>query len=134
MKKTLKSIRKVKRNRNKVYWEGTHLLDLACARINPLLCLIERLVEGQKTGLTTTLDQLIGFSDELDAGLLQPLGQCLLWGKGMRILIEEKLGNPWVSGGRGWSDLKGRIDKLNTIEPVCEQKLGVVFTDGCRRD
>lgn len=52
--------------------DALDLLILASTLGNPGLGLRPRLVEGQETTLTSTLDELIGLRDEFGAGLEQP--------------------------------------------------------------
>jgi hypothetical protein len=108
----------------------THLLNLACPVIDPLLGLIKGLVEGKETSLSTSLDELIRFGDELEAGLEQPLWERLLGSQGASLLIEEQLCNAGVGGSRRGTELQGSVDKRYASKPVGYQKLGVVLANG----
>ena len=44
---------------------STHFLRLSGALGDPLLCLLPRFVESEKTCLAATLDELVGLCDEL---------------------------------------------------------------------
>ncbi len=63
------------------WWAKTHLLVLACALDNPLLRLFPGLVEREKTGLASSLDELIGLCDKL--GVVDPARELRVGGDGV---------------------------------------------------
>lgn len=101
---------------------------------DPLFCALPVLVEREEAGLTTTLDELIWLSDEL--GRLHPCGEVVVGRDGAGMWIPLDLGDL----GRG-KDERGvfRGSKVwmrggSAFEPVGQQELGVVLTDGYIHD
>ena len=105
-----------------------HLLGLSCSLLDPLSGLLPVLVEREQPGLSATLDELIGLCDEL--GAEDPAGELGVGGDGVRRRIPGDLRD---LGGRVdelGCDLRGGIDRGRALEPVREDELSVVFTDG----
>ena len=105
-----------------------HLLGLSCSLLDPLSGLLPVLVEREQPGLSTTLDELIGLSDELrrehparDLGVGSD-------GVGRRVPCDLRdLGGGEDEFGL---DLCRRVDRGRTLEPVGEDEFRVVFADG----
>lgn len=72
-----------------------HLNGLARSLDNPLLGLIPRFVQRQQTGLSTTLNELVGFRDEF--GIVDPLRDLGVRGNGVGGLVPGDLGD--LGGG-----------------------------------
>ena len=106
----------------------THLDLLTGALLDPLLCGVPFLVEKEETTLSTTLDELIGFCDEL--GGVHPLGKLGVGRNRVRLWIPGDLGD--LGGGVNETRRDGSMfcDRWGTLEPVRKQELRVVLVDG----
>ena len=106
----------------------THLLGLPCPLLNPLLGLVPGLVEREEASLSTTLDELIGLGDEFCRE--DPAGELGVGrdGTGGRVPGDLcDLGRRVDELGR---NLRGGVNGRCALEPVREDELRVVFTDG----
>lgn len=109
------------------------LLLLAGTLSNPGLGLWPSLVQGQKTALTTALDQLIGLRNELGTSLEEP-------GVGDLGLVQDTLDVGILSevqraqpGGRvvlGWRGQRSGLDDRGAGEVVVEDGLAVGLENG----
>lgn len=116
-----------------------------CSDPGPDLCPVG--IEQQEAALSTTLDQLIGLGDQLvgqqpRVGLLQMVEQ------GLNMLSKDSgLGVQEGSVDLDMSQTSGGLDKLGSSggdtggrdgcaeQPMCQQQLSVVLTNGlCRHD
>jgi hypothetical protein len=105
---------------------------LGGAGLNPLPSLSPGLVEGEEAGLASTLDQLIGLSDELGAGHEQPwvgdlgLVEDILDGLVFGEVEGGETRRRVVCGGRRE---RGRLDDGSASEVVVEDGLAVGLED-----
>lgn len=116
-------------------------LLLAGTLLNPSSGLGPGLVQGQKTALASSLDELVGLCDKLGTGLEQPgvldlgLVEDVL-GRGIRGEVEgAQLGMGVVSAGSGQ---RSGLDDGGSGEVVVEDGLAIGFEDrlcghGCEK-
>jgi hypothetical protein len=112
--------------------DGLNLDILAGTSLNPLASLGPGLVQSEETALTTSLDQLVGFGDELGAGSQQPRVEDLG-------LVEDVLDGGIfgeVEGGQtrrrvvsGGGRQRSRLNDGGTSEVVVEDGLAIGFED-----
>ena len=111
-------------------WCIHYLLRFSSSFRNPLPGFGPTLVESEEPSLTTALDELIRLRNEL--GGKNPVRNFVIRSDCIRFRIPGHLGNP-----------SGRVLELGldrrmgchwrcTLKPVCEQELGIVFTNGWR--
>lgn len=111
--------------------EGQSYLDwLASTLSDPSLCVLPVLVQGKKTSLATTLDELIGFCHEF--GGENPLRDGGIWRDGTSGRVPRDLGNLWGRIDEVGLDGSGLGDRRGALEPVSQEQLSVVFADGWR--
>lgn len=112
--------------------DGLDLYILSGTGLNPVPGLSPGLVQGEQTALTPTLDQLIGFGDELSAGGQEPR-------EGDLSLVEDILDGlviGEVKGGEAGRRVvccggreRSRLDHLGASEVVVEDGLAVGLED-----
>lgn len=112
--------------------DGLNLDILSGTSLNPVPGLSPGLVQGEQTALTPTLDQLIGFGDELGAGGQKPregdlrLVEDILDGLVIGEVKGGEAGRRVVcSGGRE----RSRLDDRGASEVVVEDGLAVGLED-----
>ena len=107
-------------------------LGLASTLLNPSSSLSPGLVQGQKTALASSLDELIGLCDKLGSRLEQPgvldlgLVKDVLGGSICGEVEGAELGVRVVVGGRGE---RSRLDDGSSGKVVVEDGLAIGFED-----
>jgi hypothetical protein len=96
---------------------------------DPGLRLVPRLVESEQTGLSPTLDELVGLCYEF--GGEDPRRELSVGSDGVRRGVPCDLSDFGCGVDKVSFDLGMRSDGRGALEPVSEEELGVVFTDGC---
>lgn len=109
-----------------------HLLGFASALRDPNLCLFPVLVEGEQASLPATLDELVGFCDEL--GGEYPAGELSVGCNGVGLWVPRDLGDLWCGEGEVSRRLDLGVDEGCTLEPVGQEQLGVVLADSCEKE
>lgn len=112
--------------------DGLNLDVLGGTSLNPLSGLSPGLVQGEETALASSLDQLVGLSDELGTGRQQPrvgdlsLVEDILDG-GVFGEVDGGKTRGRVVGGRGRE--RSRLDDGGTSEVVVEDGLAISLED-----
>lgn len=108
--------------------DGLNLDVLSGASLNPFPSLSPGLVQSEETALATSLDQLVGLSNELSTGGQQPrvghlgLVEDILDGTVFREVERGETSGRVVSGGRR---KRSRLDDGGTSEVVVEDGLAI---------
>ncbi len=107
----------------------TYLLGFSSALGDPWLGLVPGLVQGEESGLSATLDELVGLCNEL--GVEDPARELGVRGDGVGRCVPGDLGD--LDGGvlELCLDLGVGRDGRRALEPVGEEELCVVLADGC---
>ena len=96
---------------------------------DPGLRLVPRLVQGEQTRLSPPLDELVRLCYEF--GGEDPRRELGVGSDGVRRGVPCDLSNFGCGVDKVCFDLGMGSDGRGALEPVCEEKFGVVFTDGC---
>lgn len=113
--------------------DGLNLNVLRGTSLNPFPGLGPSLVETEKTALTTALDQLVGFGDELGAGSQEPrvgnlsLVEDILHSKVVGEVDGGESGRRVVGGG---GRERSRLDDGSASEVVVEDGLSIGLENG----
>lgn len=103
-------------------------MGLSSALGDPLPGLGPSLVEGEQTSLATTLDELVRLRNEL--GVVDPCRDLGVGGDRAGCGVPGDLSYTSKGVLEVGFDLGMGRNCGCTLEPVCEQELGVVFADG----
>ena len=96
---------------------------------DPGLRLVPSLVESEQTRLSPALDELVRLCYEL--GGEDPRRELGVGRDGVRRGVPCDLSDFGSGVDKVGFDLGMGSDGRGALEPVCEKKFGVVFTDGC---
>jgi hypothetical protein len=110
----------------------TNLLRLAGALSDPWPGLLPCLVQSKETGLSTTLDELIGLCDEL--GVEDPARELAVRRDRTGGGVPRDLGDACRRVHKVRLDHGTLVYGRCTLEPVSEQEFGIVLADSCMSD
>jgi len=92
-----------------------------------LFCFFPSFIEGEKAGLASAFDQLIGFCDKL--GGMDPGGKLGVWGDCTGGGIPRDLSDFWRRVNEVFGDGRGRMDLGSALKPKGKEELCVVLAD-----
>ena len=98
---------------------ATHLLRLPRTGSDPFFRLFPTLVQREQAGLATTLDQLVGFCDEL--GREHPAGQLRVGGDGVGCRVPGDLSDLRRGEREVGDNLRGGAHCGGALEPICQE-------------